>query len=190
MLIAAAWRRRHDDDGIGLVELLVVMLLLTVVGAMVLSTVIGGLQTTRKADARVTALTDLQKAVERIGRETRVADPLLVASASDFQGQIYRNGARLRYRYWLSGTDLMERRDQFSAGTWSVGPAQVFVRDVVESNVFTYLDATGADITGQVATGAASVNDVARVSVRLRRGLREQSPIEVQTLVMLRNAEY
>ena len=65
--------RRHDSRGLTLVELLVVLALLGVVGAVMLSGVVSGLRATDQVEAEADALDEVRVAVERLSRDLRQA---------------------------------------------------------------------------------------------------------------------
>lgn len=67
-----------DDRGFTLVELMVAILILGIVGGVVVTSVVKALQVTTQANQRTTALTDIERGIERVSRQIRVADPLLI----------------------------------------------------------------------------------------------------------------
>ena len=73
-------RPRRGEEGITLVELLTVMAVSSVVLALVAGTVVNALRTQRRQTAQVAALNDAKLAFERVTRDIRAADPLLVAA--------------------------------------------------------------------------------------------------------------
>jgi type II secretory pathway pseudopilin PulG len=97
------------ERGFTVVELLVVLLLTGVVGGIVTAAIVSSLRVTRDSDDRITALIDLQRGVERVGRELRAANPLILdasmAFADEITAEVQRDGARWRYRYYLQGDE-------------------------------------------------------------------------------------
>lgn len=103
--------RLADEDGITLVELLVVMVLMTLIGGAVLSSLVSGMKATASTQTRYDALADLQKSVGRMTRELRAADPLILtanpavlhpSTPERAVVEIYRDAtfsAKLRYTY-------------------------------------------------------------------------------------------
>jgi prepilin-type N-terminal cleavage/methylation domain-containing protein len=172
----SASRTRHADDGVGLIELLVVVALLAVVGGIVSSGLVSGMRTTRQAQDRVDANAQLQRAAERISREIRAADPLLVAEPNRIEARVRRGGGTPTYVARVVGTDLRD----------GMGGVQTpVVRNVATGTpVFRYFTAAGAEITTVTSTNLPTIS---RVTITIVRTLPEQPPIRVQTAVTLRN---
>jgi prepilin-type N-terminal cleavage/methylation domain-containing protein len=184
--------RHHDgDDGFTLVELLVVMALLLIVGSVVVNGLVSGLRATERGQARVEALTDLERAVERMARDLRFADPVDAASPTQVIVNVLRDagGTRERHRitYAVSPGSITETRavyDPPSAAT----PTSTITRPVIDNldpavTVFEF-----AEADGQLwVPGTDSVDDIAEIRIDLARELREQEPIAVETSVFVRN---
>lgn len=90
------------EDGFTLVELLVAILVLSVVGAAAVSALGQGVRASARGQARAEALMDLQLVAQRMSREIRAANPILVAEAGRIEVQIVRAGETRRYRYELT----------------------------------------------------------------------------------------
>lgn len=127
-------RPRDGEAGMTLVELLVAILILGIVGAMVLTSVVQATRTSADATTRTNALTDLERGIERIGREVRVADPLVIdpdgvcntLAAGDgarcqdevlsrrLDAVVFRDSTEITYEYYLvpSGTDAQLYEDR------------------------------------------------------------------------------
>lgn len=206
--------RLAGQDGVTLVELLVVTLLLGVVGSIVTAGVISAERVTRHTETRIQALTSLHHTVANISREIRAADSrfvnntvLIAASPERLETVVLRDGKIFRFIYELADGDLTESRrvwDDPAADISSTPPGsqstRVLATDVTNSapvSLFGYRDRYGACLTGcddangsylaGGLTGArlGAVNDV---TLTLRRSVgADRSPIEVITKVALRN---
>lgn len=203
MLTGWASKRRSlaGESGFTLVELLVTMSIMLVIGGVAVSGTIAGMQATRRSQARVYALADLQVAVERIAREVRVADgedypagvdgELVAALPDDVQFDVFRSSGteRVRYRYWRDGAApnmLRTCREVYAPPATpcvAAGAGVPLLDDLANGALplFAYLD--DADVTG------ASGDDIRQVTITLLQSLPEQGPIRIETTVGLRNAD-
>jgi prepilin-type N-terminal cleavage/methylation domain-containing protein len=181
--------RLEGDRGFSLVELLVVIMLVGVVSTIAMNAVISGMRTTEKGNGRVAALADLQKGVERISREVRVASPIVAATASELTVTVYRGGAKRDYTYTYGGGNLTEtvvRYESEAADAAVVGESEsVLVDDVVTvAAPFQYFDDGGTELD----PATLDVDDIHRVTVTISRSARRsQEPMSVTTDVFLRN---
>jgi prepilin-type N-terminal cleavage/methylation domain-containing protein len=199
---------RRDESGLTLVELLVVVVILGVIGGFVTSTVITSLQATRKGEARVMALNDLQRGIERVGRELRAAEELQIAPGTDPSGnvgaQVVRNGQRITYRYYLVDVgDSAELREDVTRrgldGTLIDAQDGLFIADIAnletDTPLFTYYvtdPTTGQlaeiDCAGLTVTQCEQRHTTAtQIQLSLAKLLPEQPPIQVETIVNVRS---
>lgn len=74
--------RRRSDDGSMLVELVVGMILMSIVGLIVLDGIVGGFKAQRGLQDRGEALAQVRMAAQRVTREVREADPIVIAEAT------------------------------------------------------------------------------------------------------------
>lgn len=202
----------QGDSGFTLIEALVVMVVLGVVGAFVGTSLVQGMRTSSDAQQRIYVLTDLQRGLERVSRELRVADPLCVAhdpsdpeqEERELGASVYRDGKRYLHRYYIVGTgaDAELRQDvtEFDppdAATGSVLSSGVFIADIgndlvaydppdgpaePDTPLFVYRNRDGDRIA---ANGA-----VAAVEINLAKQLEDHDPITVATTVEVRNTRY
>jgi prepilin-type N-terminal cleavage/methylation domain-containing protein len=201
-------RLRSDQAGVTLVELLVVVVLLGVVGSITMAGIISGLHATRRGEARVEALNDLQKGIERVGRELRAAEELRFESGTDPRdvviAQVVRGGERIRYRYYLmtpegGTTELREdvRRETLTGGLISTQDG-LFIANIANPEtgtpLFTYYATDPVTrqlqpVTCDVAEDACLQRHAAATQVKLtlQRLLPEQAPITVETVVNVRS---
>jgi prepilin-type N-terminal cleavage/methylation domain-containing protein len=124
-------RLRHArDEGFTLIEMLIVIVLVGILGAIVTTAIADSMKTTRQDYNREFSVTQLQTALERISRDLRVADPAQKAAAQDVVVDVYRNAKCVRTEYKVSGTNLVWE-------SWTFG-----------STCATYPSTTGATDTG------------------------------------------
>lgn len=179
-----------------LVELLVVILLMGVIGSVVTTSLVSGMQATMRGQERALALADLQRGADRVGRELRSGRPVLL-DAHEASVDVFRNGQRQRYTYVVtSGGVLQETRSVWNnpAADPVTTPADSTVtRDVVSrlqydaaDPAFLYFDRSG----GAVASPSAPYSTVDRIQMTLRRQLPQQPPLRLDTAVELRNTEF
>jgi prepilin-type N-terminal cleavage/methylation domain-containing protein len=198
------------EDGYTLVELLVVMILMGLVGTVIVGGVVATNRTTSAVSNRTQATADLEKTVERMGREIRVADPLEAGTATSSSVQVrnFRNGQCSRIGYYLSGTTLMQETQ--TGLTPSAAPiGSTLVTDACSSNLTATPPTTGAGVrTAALATGldtslplftyygingaqlASPITSslVARVAIQVKLTATSSRPARtIQTSVQLRN---
>lgn len=189
---------RTNEIGLSLVELLVVMMLLTVIGAIAVAGIAQGLRTTAYGQDRVDALAATQTAVERISRELRAADPVYRSDSDHVEVGIHRNEQfshfvyevvpegdawRLREERWV-----FEDPDDFSVPDFAPIKAEAdlvtertLIADLGGADVFTFFAADG-----EVTT---TPSQATRVQIEVERIVQPgKNPIVVTTLVKLRNA--
>jgi prepilin-type N-terminal cleavage/methylation domain-containing protein len=202
-------RCRGDERGYSLVELLVVMLMLSIIGGFVTASVITGVRTSRATEARTYALTDIQKGLERVGRELRAANPIDLDVAGDFADSlgatIIRDGRRIEYRYYLEeqpdgSTSLLEdvRRTDLASGVVD-SQNGLFIADIANLDtgtpLFTYYGTD--DVTRELEEIDCSTLTVdacrqahqaaTQVELTLEKYVEGQDMIAVKTVVNIRN---
>jgi prepilin-type N-terminal cleavage/methylation domain-containing protein len=206
MLTHGLRRRRRDgreEDGFTLVELLVSIILLGVVGSVASAAILTATQTQRSTDGLVTARTEATKAIERISRDLRVANPLRVADANDVTVDTLRGSTCERRRYYVDGANrLMLSIAPFTTGTacgvYGAVPGtatSTVIADAVVTGgtpIFSYLRWDGSTsqrvaVTAPVAASSLGLVDGVVISVTVPAAPRE--PVTVSTQVDLRNVE-
>ena len=178
---------RRQEAGATLVELLIVMLIFGVVGAVVLSSTIAGLQNAAATNARIDALQELELAMQRVTRDLRAADPLeLVTDEYDtaLGASIRRDGERSSVRFRLidaGDVQQMVREDT----------SQTLVTNLDNGGapVFEYLDRFGQEITCTTDCDSALLQ-AAQVQVRFVRVIPNSTPAIVETRVGVRNLRH
>jgi prepilin-type N-terminal cleavage/methylation domain-containing protein len=191
-----------DEGGFTLVELLVVMLIMLIVGTIVTGTVIGAFGGTRNAQARVEALTDLQKGMERMTREIRAAHGVDIVNAPPVRAveiaepyrigvNTLRDGGRIRFTYRLEGGSLRETRQVYAtptsttvAATYNDTAQAPFIPDISNQDdgvpMFRYYNQRGEE--------TADLTAITRIEVEMVRRLPNLPPITVSTQANLRNS--
>lgn len=212
-------RRLHDvliqdQRGFSLVELLVVIVLLGAVGAVVTASIVSGTQSLTKGHARIDALNDLQKGLDRIGRELRAADPLVLDPGRDYANklgaEVTRDGRQLRYTYYLvttaAGTELQQDIEVLdSSGAVVSSETGLFITSIANPSMsppvpmFRYYDGAGAEISCDdldttTGAGQSACRDrhltAAQVRFTIARELPRQEPIVLQSVVNVRNTRF
>lgn len=182
MLTADRSLKRSDQSGFTLVELVIVVFLLGVVGAIVGVSMVRGLQAESRAQERIEASEEMQIALERMSREIRAARvPLAEAEPGAITLDVLRDGGCVRFRFWVQDEDLWgsEERSTADCDHSDTAAERVLVRNLDEHTVFEYLTSSLED---------AGANPAA-VRIALTRELQGQGPVSLSTTVGLRNAD-
>ena len=200
----------QSDDGVTIVELLVVMVLVGIIGGFVTTSLVTGLQTARATSERAIALHDLERSLQVVGRELRVADPLILDEGREFGTSIgalvVRDGQAQQHtftlettsegRFLVQQTNVYELADVGSAGPddatpLSSQPRRNLVTDVDDDlqTVFRYLDQRGEAYScpDDVPVTACRPHQVVIELVRTLPGGQE---IRADTTIGIRNLRY
>lgn len=187
---------RRSDGGFTLVELMIVLVLLGIIGGVVTTALVRGMHVSADAQSRITALSDLQRGLERVARELRVADPLCLTSGQEdvrLGASVYRDGKRYRHEFYLQGTGtdqvLLQDITEFDppeASTGTVLSSGLFIaeigNDLLGVPLFEYFDQNGGPPLTQ---GAA-----AQVRINLSKQVQGADPVMIGTSVEVRNTRY
>lgn len=189
-----ALRRRGDSaDGFTSVELLVVMGIMLAVSVVVLSSLVAGLRATARGQARVEALTDLERAAERMARDLRFADPIDAATNTQVIVNVLRdeggNPVRHRVTYDVGAGTIAETRAVYDPPDAAV-PTSTATTTVIGdldpgATVFSFAKADGQ----AWIAGTDALTDLAEIRLDLRRQLPDQNPMELETSVFVRNVD-
>lgn len=174
--------------GFTVVELLVVMVLLGIVGSVVGSAIVGGFRSSRATTARTVALHELEVAMQRMTRDLRAADPLVLSESGDYASQlgarIDRDGTRSVVSYEIQVDDGVQQLVRVDTGQTLVS-----LVDNGGEPVFRYLDAEGAEIV--CSTDCASdYLGTNRLEIRLVREIPDSEPVRAITSVGVRAIRY
>lgn len=184
---------RQDDDGFTLVELLVVIVLVGIIGGTVVTSVVRSLDVTQRATSRVEALTDMQRAMERMSRNIRVAEPqgssplvLTAATGSSIAFTVFDPVTRREIVYTQTGDRVVQLTRTFASHTATTAPAgaTTTVIDGLDQGltpVFGYFKDDGSALA---ATDGPA--DIVRVQIRLRRQTADDL-VELSSSTFLRN---
>jgi prepilin-type N-terminal cleavage/methylation domain-containing protein len=207
------WRDR-DQRGFTVVELLVAVLLLGIVGTVVTSAVVTGLRTSRVTTERTMALHDLEIALQRVGRELRMADPLYLTDGTDYGtvvgAEVVQGRAVHVVRFAVQDGDdgvqrLVQDTTSFDLDAWVSGTtdedAQPTSRVLVTAidngtaPVFTYFDRENNPIVCDATTeDKADCDDryaeATQIGVELVREVDGQDPVRASTRINVRNTRY
>jgi prepilin-type N-terminal cleavage/methylation domain-containing protein len=209
-------RRSKAEAGFTLVELLVVLVLMGVVGGIVTSALVTGMQSSRATSARTMALHDIEVALQRVGRELRAADPLYLTDGEDYGerlgAEIVRDRSVQVVRFAVEegdeGVDLLvQDTTVFDLDAYLNDPDATPVeqprRTLVtaihngDDPIFRYYRADGALIDCEVGVDGATkatcddrYAEASQIGIRLIRLVEGQSPIEAETRVTVRNTRY
>lgn len=199
-------RRRPGDAGFTLAEMTVVLALLSIVGLIAFRGLVSAYRTTTYVQNEVDASTELQRTVERIAREIRVADPLEAGvTGSQLQLRVIREGVCSRHYYRVVsgqlvqytqtpltpapapiGSPTLPNRCTTAATAVSGLPMTVHVAGLTSgTQVFRFFDAAGTELT--LPSAGATIDLIAQVQVTLRRAAGNGRLVSVSTRVDIRN---
>lgn len=155
-----AGQRLQGEDGVTLVELLMVMAVSAVVLAFLTGTIVDALRSQRRQAAQVAALNDAKLAFERVTRDVRGADPLQVAALDRITLDVREAGAVVRtVTYERAGNSLV-------ATDTATGGTRTLVGELADGQPLFLFHLTD----GSTASGATALNprSVQSITVRLQ----------------------
>jgi prepilin-type N-terminal cleavage/methylation domain-containing protein len=179
---------RKREEGFTLVELLVVMVLLGIVGGIVVNAVTVALRSASHTTARITAQHELEVALQRISRDLRAADPLVLSTTGDWEtdlgAEIDRSGSRRVVRFTLTAVEGQQNVMQIDTG-------QTLITEVDNGTepIFRYLDAVGDPVECPVTCNESYLG-TSQVEVKLVRDIPGGSSLSAETRVAVRSIRY
>lgn len=194
--------RSRDDGGFTLVELLVVLVILSILGGVTTTAVVTTLQSAAHTEQRVQALHELETALQRITRDLRVAEPLVLspdATSGDFEAfqtdlgaTVVRSGAPEDVRYRLVGDSEDGPQQLIREDT---GQTLVTLVDNGGEPVFEYLRFDGEPLDCTDLTDVDDCRDrlmrASQIRIRLVRVIDEgNAPVRAETIVGVRSIRY
>ncbi len=205
--------RTEQEHGFSLIELLVVLVVFSVVGGIVMSATISGLEATRRAQQRVQALNELTVSIERIGRELRAASAVdatrldLVARDANAQVAVtvQRGDREYSLLYYLDEATVpstlrfnVEASDLDGLRIPSEDRAAVFVTNAGNADagvpLVRYFRSDGTELCAGAISDAdclAELGEAAYMELAVARLLTDQSePIIVRTTVAIRSTRF
>lgn len=205
------------EQGFTLIELLVVVLLLGVIGSVVTTALVQGMQNARSTSERAVALHDIERSLQVVGRELRIADPVILDADGAFDdriaAQLLRDGTIQIHTFLIEDDGdaddpieyLVQRIVQYDpedvvengldGATPLTLPERRLITDIDNGfeAVFTYHDAVGDEIScdPDVANDCRDrYGNANQIGIRLIRNLDGQEPIRAETRISVRNLRY
>jgi type II secretory pathway pseudopilin PulG len=172
-------RRRADDAGFTVVEMVVTCGILSLVLATLLSVLNAQTNASIRIHAVVNSQEDVRFAMTTMARDLRAAEPIVaLATAADYANQIQvqlkdGTGASLGYVRWiLDPTAKTVQRQTLSGPNGTVTGTTLTLPRVRNADasipVFRYYDSSGTQLTAGVATAADFANCTIRVHLSLQ----------------------
>ena len=191
----------REQAGFTLVELLVVLLLIGVIGGFVTTSIVRSMQVSRTVSERAIALHDIERSLQVVARELRVADPIYLAADGDYAFTIEtEDGSEEGVQFLFQeineyDLDAVGEGDPLATEPVTL-PRRRLITDVDNGiqAVFTYHDEEGEEIDDcdpEVSGDCAALYaDASQIGIRLVRNLDGQEPIRAETRVNVRNTRY
>jgi prepilin-type N-terminal cleavage/methylation domain-containing protein len=205
--------RQRSEAGFSVIELLVVTVILGIIGGFVTTTLVRSMQVSRTVSERSQALHDIERSLQTVTRELRVADPIYLAADERYDrvigAAVYRDRTVQVHTFLLDededGTRLLFQEvsiydlDAVGSGDPLAStpielPRRRLITDVDNLDaIFTYHASDGTDIVcdPEVESDCADrYADATQIGIRLVRNIEGQEPIRAETRVNVRNTRY
>ena len=174
-----------EDEGFTLVELMVVMVIMMVVGAVFASSMINAMGASRRTGFRADATQALTTASDTVSRQVRAAAPLEQLTATSAVMTVYSGGSKQRHsiQYTASNgtlTDTVCSYATLTSPTCTTGTRTLASKvSMGATPVFVGRARDGTETTVASKTASVTFTLVAKPA--------ETKPIKIETLLYLRN---
>lgn len=188
--MAGRWRELRREDGVGIVELLVVTTLMGVIASIAVGGIIQSFSQQRSQMAYVETMNSVKQAFERTTRELRAADPLMAGSDHGLTVRIRRAGTCRDMSFALlneGGVGRLVTQDPVGA------PQRTVARGLLPPGVqrtFEYRDEDNVVLNPPVggSLSETQVREVRVVTFSIRAQVRPGAPdISLRDTILLRN---
>ena len=203
--LRTALERTRGDEGITLVELLVVMALLGVVGSVTVQGIVVALASSTATQARIEATHETEIAVQRVIRDMRAASRFEISAGSDprFELTMYTayDGDSYKVTYSLvEQEDETQQLQQVSVRVdddEEIGPRESILMTLVQNEVdgelapiFLYFRFDGTPVECGPDTCLQDYVGAPEVGLSLRREVTGQQAVIVETRTAVRSMRY
>lgn len=201
MLTGRRGRSAAQDEGFTLIELLVAMVVATVLLSLVVGVVTTTFGSSKKIQAHVSVVRDVQLAMDRVSRDVRVANPVTAASAAAMTVKVQRAAACSLVTYAVTTSGATATLSGYSAtgNAFTASTATCAAPTVVTSTTillravpttaspFTFTNKDGTAIGPTFAT-QTDLNAITRVVITLQ-GVDNSNRVQAMTTAVdVRNA--
>ena len=177
--------RCRREDGVTLIELLVVLVLMGVVGGVVMTAIVSALDSARVTTERVTALNEIETALQRVARDLRTAEDVIITGdpRNSVSVNIVREVEESRTVSYRVEDAALIREDTSQTLVTFID------NDLDVEPVFTYYDRRGEEISCAPGVDPADhiVCPVDHIEITIVRGIEGRSPVVASTSVGVRN---
>jgi prepilin-type N-terminal cleavage/methylation domain-containing protein len=192
--------RRCQDEGFSLVELLVVIILMGIVGTVITNSVVSATRAARTQDDETRTLVTAKIAMERITREIRGANALVMCQPRTMSFTMTRNNIRtaITFRVDTASATSSEINEAKTTTDLATGVSTTTTTKVLgglaigaSDAVFSYADADGATLTPE-SLSPESYNPGAAKTVGVKvlmRRINGSPSVQLYQLVSIRNFE-
>lgn len=162
-----------------MIEVLVATILMAVIGSIVVTTLVASMRVQRQQTAHLETMSELRTAFERVTRDVRGSDPILLANPTQITTRVCEAGGYVTKTYTL----LPDGTLQAPGGSPLIGNLGY----LAGTSPFTYLHTDGSVLTP--GADPTLIRQVRFVTVKLRTYVTETgSWIDMQNRIAIRNS--